>query len=123
MLILYGECIMNNREDDLKNLWKELRENQELDRADEAKKEGDNNAESKSELPDNREALELDALLSRLEDLVSRLEESLGKQEDKNDKASKKDADEENGEEEEEEAPKKETFIRRRRSLRGRYDG
>ena len=118
---------MNNREDDLKNLWKELRENQELDRADEAKKEGDNNAESKSELPDNREALELDALLSRLEDLVSRLEESLGKQEDKsdkNDKSSKKDDDaDEEDEEEEEEAPKKETFIRRRRSLRGRYDG
>lgn len=97
-----------NREDDLKNLWRELRE------INEAK--GDD--EEKAEEPAPKETVELDALLSRLEDIVSRLEEALGKKDD-----SKKD---EKGEDREEEEPKKEeVYIPRRvrRPLRSRYNG
>lgn len=60
-----------NREDDLKNLWEELR-NASLDstEADEVKE---------SEDPEPKTEVELDSLLSRLEDIVSRLEELYGK--------------------------------------------
>ena len=68
-----------NREDDLKNLWKELRgvteEAKEVEEAD------------KAEAPEPKETVELDSLLSRLEDVVSRLEEALGKKEAENDAA------------------------------------
>lgn len=88
-----------NREDDLKNLWAELRATTE---AKEDKKE--------AEAPEPKEALELDSLLSRLEDIVSRLEEALGKKEEA-DKEDKK-----------EEPKKEENYIPRRvrRPLRGR---
>lgn len=87
-----------NREDDLKNLWEELRATSES-------KEEDN---KEAEAPEPKETVELDALLARLEDVVSRLEEALGKKEaDKEDKA---------------EEPKKEGYIPRRvrRPLKGR---
>lgn len=84
-----------NREDDLKNLWKELYS------ITEAKED-----EEKKEDQEPKETVELDALLARLEDVVSRLEEALGK----------KEADKE------EEQTKEEAYVPRRirRSLRGR---
>lgn len=87
-----------NREDDLKNLWKELRE------ISEAKDDAEDKAE---EAPAPKETVELDALLSRLEDIVSRLEEAYGKKEDK---------------EEAKDEKKEEEYIPRRirRPLRGR---
>lgn len=92
-----------NREDDLKNLWAELRSiNEGKEGLTEAKDEED---------PTPKESVELDSLLSRLEDIVSRLEDALGK------KDQDKDKDEEDGEE-----PKKESYVPRRvrRSLRNR---
>lgn len=91
-----------NREDDLKNLWKELRE------ISEAKDDAEDKAE---EAPAPKETVELDALLSRLEDIVSRLEEAYGKKDDtKEDKEEAKDE------------KKEEEYIPRRirRPLRGR---
>jgi len=91
-----------NREDDLKNLWAELRATTE---AKDDEKEAD-----KAEAPDPKEAIELDALLARLEDVVSRLEEALGKKEE----ADKEEA--------KEEPKKEEAYVPRRirRPLRGR---
>lgn len=95
-----------NREDDLKNLWAELRATTE---AKDDEKEAD-----KAEAPEPKEAIELDALLARLEDVVSRLEEALGKKEEADKEASKEEA--------KEEPKKEEAYVPRRirRPLRGR---
>ena len=91
-----------DRDDDLKNLWREL--NQISEAKDEEEKEAP---------AENLEAEgQIEALLSRLEDIVSRLEDALGK----------KEADKEAPKEDEEEEPKKEgcTPRRIRRPLRSR---
>ena len=103
-----------NREDDLKNLWEELRN------ASIASTEVDEVKESEDVEP--KVEVELDSLLSRLEDVVSRLEELYGKKkEDEEEPEAVQEAPAEEAPAEEE-PQKEEAYVPRRirRALKNR---
>lgn len=89
-----------NREDDLKNLWEELRNASIASTEVEEVKE--------SEEPEPKAEVELDSLLSRLEDIVSRLEELYGKKKEEEPEAPAEEAPAE------EEPAKEEAYVPRR---------